>query len=29
MEKVPTGNHNGHQDVPKSNIVIESATIIE
>jgi len=29
MEKAPTGNHNGHQDVPKSNIVIESATIIE
>jgi len=29
MENIPTGNHNGHQDVPKTNIVIESATIIE
>jgi len=29
MANVPTGNHNGHQDVPKTNIVIESATVIK
>jgi peptidyl-prolyl cis-trans isomerase B (cyclophilin B) len=29
MENVPTGNHDGHGDVPKSNIIIESATVID
>lgn len=29
MENVPTGNHNGHGDVPKTNIIIESATVID
>jgi len=29
MTSIPTGNHNGHQDVPKTNIIIESATIIK
>ncbi len=29
MADVPTGNRGGHQDVPKENIVIEKAEIIE
>ncbi len=29
MEKVATGSKNGHQDVPKENIVIEKAEIVE
>jgi len=28
MGDAPTGNHNGHQDVPKENIVIEKAEIL-
>lgn len=29
MEKAPTGNRGGHQDVPQTDIVIEKAEIIE
>jgi peptidyl-prolyl cis-trans isomerase B (cyclophilin B) len=29
MAKQPTGNRGGHQDVPKTDIVIETAEIIE
>lgn len=29
MEDVATGNHNGHQNVPKENIIITKAEIIE
>jgi peptidyl-prolyl cis-trans isomerase B (cyclophilin B) len=29
MAKIPTGNRNGHQDVPKTDIVIEKAEVIE
>ena len=29
MEKQATGNHGGHQDVPKENIVINKAEIIK
>lgn len=29
MEKQPTGNRGGHQDVPKTNIVIEKAEVLE
>jgi peptidyl-prolyl cis-trans isomerase B (cyclophilin B) len=29
MAKQPTGNHGGHQDVPKTDIVIEKAEIVE
>ncbi len=29
MAKMPTGNHGGHQDVPKTDIVINKAEIIE
>ncbi len=28
MAKEPTGNHGGHQDVPKKNIIIDKAEII-
>lgn len=28
IAKVPTSNRNGHQDVPKTNIVIKKATVI-
>lgn len=29
MSKQPTGNRGGHQDVPKTNIVIEKAEVLE
>jgi peptidyl-prolyl cis-trans isomerase B (cyclophilin B) len=29
MALQPTGNHNGHQDVPKTDIVIEKAEVVE
>ena len=29
MEKTPTGNRGGHQDVPKTDIVIEKAEVIK
>lgn len=29
MADVPTGNHGMHQDVPKTNIVIEKAVVVE
>jgi peptidyl-prolyl cis-trans isomerase B (cyclophilin B) len=29
MAQQPTGNHNGHQDVPKTDIVIEKAEVVE
>lgn len=29
MAKMPTGNHGGHQDVPKTDIVITKAEIVE
>lgn len=29
MAKAPTGNRNGHQDVPKTDIVIEKAEVIQ
>ena len=29
MAKQPTGNRGGHQDVPKTDIVIESAEVID
>lgn len=29
MAKQPTGNRGGHQDVPKTNIVIEKAEVLE
>jgi peptidyl-prolyl cis-trans isomerase B (cyclophilin B) len=29
MAELPTGNRSGHQDVPKENIIIEKAEIIE
>lgn len=29
MADAPTGNHGGHQDVPKENIVIEKAELID
>jgi len=29
MAKMPTGNHGGHQDVPKTNIIINKAEIVE
>lgn len=29
MEKAPTANRNGHQNVPKTDIVIEKAEVIE
>ncbi len=29
MAKQPTGNRDGHQDVPKTNIVIEKAQVLE
>lgn len=29
MADIPTGNHGGHQDVPKTDIIIEQAVIIE
>jgi len=29
MAKVQTGNHQGHQDVPKENIVIHQAIVVE
>ncbi len=29
MANVPTGNYKGHQDVPKTNIIIEKAEIIQ
>ena len=29
MAKVPTGNRGGHQDVPKTDIVVEKAEVVE
>lgn len=29
MAKQPTGSHGGHQDVPKTNIVVEKAEVIQ
>jgi peptidyl-prolyl cis-trans isomerase B (cyclophilin B) len=29
MAKQPTGNRGGHQDVPKTDIIIETAEIVE
>ncbi len=29
MTEIPTGNHQGHQDVPQTNIVIEKAELID
>jgi hypothetical protein len=29
MENVDTGSRSGHQDVPKTDIVIEKASILE
>ena len=29
MAKQPTGSHGGHQDVPKTNIVVEKAEVIK
>ena len=29
MTSIPTGNHEGHQDVPQTNIIVESAVVVE